>query len=133
LTGDTELIEGIYMIRLRYIVNSVDEAVKFYTSNLDFRLEEQFGPAVAILERDGEQLILSGPKSSAGRPMPDGTKPSPGGWSRFQIVVDDIESEVSRLRQNGVEFIGDMIEVGGRKQIICLDPSGNLVELFQPA
>jgi predicted enzyme related to lactoylglutathione lyase len=121
------------MIRLRYIVNSVDEAVEFYTSNLDFRLEEQFGPAVAILERDGVQLIVSGPKSSAGRPMPDGTKPSPGGWSRFQIVVDDIESEVSRLRQNGVEFKGDMIEVGGRKQIICLDPSGNLVELFQPA
>ena len=118
------------MIRIRYIVNEVDKAVEFYTSNLDFRLEQQFGPAVAILERDGVRLIVSGPKSSAGRPMPDGSKPSPGGWSRFQIVVDDIESEVSRLKQNGVEFKNDIIEGGGRKQILCLDPSGNLVELF---
>ena len=123
----------IRLIRIRYIVDSVDEAVEFYTSNLDFRLEEQFGPAVAILERDGVRLIVSGPNSSAGRVMLDGTKPSPGGWSRFQIVVDDIEAEVSRLKQHDVEFKGDIIEAGGRKQIICLDPSGNLVELFQPA
>ncbi len=133
LTSDTELKEEISMIRIRYIVNDVDEAVKFYTSNLDFHLEQHFGPAVAILERDGVRLIVSGPKSSAGRPMPDGSKPSPGGWSRFQIVVDDIESEVSRLKQNGVEFKSDIIEGGGRKQILCLDPSGNLVELFQPS
>ncbi len=121
------------MIRIRYIVDNVDKAVEFYTSNLGFRLEEQFGTAVAILERDGVQLIVSGPKSSAGRPMPDGTKPSPGGWARFQIVVDDIESEVSRLKQNGVQFKHDIIEGGGRKQILFLDPSGNLVELFQAA
>ena len=119
------------MIRFRYIVNDVDKAVEFYTSNFDFKLEEQFGPAIAILERDGVQLIVSGPMASASKPRPDGTIPSPGGWSRFQIVVDDIESEVSRLKQNGVEFKNDMIEGGGRKQILCLDPSGNIVELFQ--
>ncbi len=121
------------MIRIRYIVNDVDEAVEFYRSNFDFRLEQQFGPAIAILERDGIQLLVSGPTASASRPMPDGTKPSPGGWARFQIVVDDIESEVSRLKQNGVQFKHDIIENAGRKQTICLDPSGNIVELFQPA
>ena len=121
------------MIRIRYIVNDVDKAVEFYTSNFDFRLEQQFGPVIAILERDGIQLLVSGPKASASRPMPDGSKPSPGGWSRFQIIVDDIKSDVSRLKQNGVQFKNDIIENQGRKQILCLDPSGNLVELFQPA
>ncbi len=120
------------MIRIRYIVNDVDKAVEFYRSNFDFRLEQQYGPAIAIMERDGLNLLVSGPKASASRPMPDGSKPSPGGWARFQIVVDDIESEVSRLKQNGVQFKHD-IESQGRKQILCLDPSGNLVELFQPA
>ena len=121
---------GSLMIRIRYIV---DEAVAFYQSNFDFQLEEQYGPAVAILERDGVELIVSGPMASASRPMPDGFKPTPGGWARFQIVMDDIGSEVSRLKENGVEFKHDIIESGGRKQTICLDPSGNLVELFQPA
>ena len=121
------------MIRIRYIVNDVDKAVEFNTSNFDFRLEQQFGPAIAILERDGLYLLVSGLTASASRPMPDGSKPSPGGWSRFQIIVDDIESDVSRLKQNGVQFKNDIIESQGRKQILCLDPSGNLVELFQPA
>ncbi len=121
------------MNRIRYIVNDVDKAVEFYTSNLDFRLEKQFGPAIAILERDGLQLLVSGPKASASRPMPDGSKPPPGGWSRFLINVDDIESVVSRLKQNGVQFKNDIIEGPGGKQILCLDPSENVVELFQPA
>ncbi len=121
------------MIRIRYIVNDVDKAVEFYTSNLDFRLEKQFGSAIAILERDGLWLLVSGPKASASRPMPDGSKPSPGGWSRFLITVDDIESIVSKLKQNGVEFKNDIIEGPGGKQILCLDPSGNVVELFQPS
>jgi len=120
-------------MKIRYIVDDVDQAVEFYTSNLDFRLEQQFGPAIAILERDGLQLLVSGPKASASRPMPDGSKPSPGGWSRFLITVDDIESVVSRLKQNGVQFKNDIIEGPGGKQILCLDPSGNVVELFQPA
>jgi len=121
------------MIRIRYIVNDVNKSVEFYKSNFNFRLEEQYGPAVAILEKDGVQLIVSGPIASASRPMPDGSKPSPGGWARFQIVVDDIESEISRLKKNGVQFKHDITENGGRKQTLCLDPSGNIVELFQPA
>ena len=121
------------MIRIRYIVDDVDKAVEFYTSNLDFRLEQQFGPAIAMLERDGVTLLVSGPKASASRPMPDGSKPSPGGWNRILISVDDIESDVSRLKQNGVKFKNDIIEGPGGKQILCLDPSENLVELFQPA
>ena len=119
------------MIRFRYLVNDVDEAVKFYTSNLGFKVLEQYGQAVALLERDGVTLIVSGPMSSAGRPLPDGTKPVPGGWSRFQIVVDNIEAEVSRLKKNGVQFKNELIEMADRKQILCLDPSGNLIELFQ--
>ena len=92
------------MIRFRYIVNDVDKAVEFYTENLDFRLEKQFGPAIAILQRDGLQLLLAGPKSSAAKPMPDGSKPAPGGWNRILINVDDIDSEVSRLKQHGIKF-----------------------------
>ncbi len=121
------------MIRFRYIVNDVDKAVEFYKSNFDFKLEEQYGSAIAILERDGVQLIVSGPMASASKPMPDGTKPSPGGWSRMVITVDDIETVVSRLKENGVQFKNDIIEGPGGKQILCLDPSENVVELFQPA
>ena len=120
------------MIKIRYIVNDVDKAVEFYTSNLDFRLEQQFGPAIALLERDGLQLIVTGPKASGSKAMPDGTKPSPGGWSRFLITVDDIESVVSRLRQKGVKFKNDIHGGPGGKQILCLDPDENVVELFQP-
>ncbi len=121
------------MIRMRYIVNDVDKSVEFYTSNFDFGLVQQYGPAIAILERDGVQLIVSGPKASASRPMPDGSKPSPGGWNRIIISFDDIESVVSRLKQNGAQFKNDIIEGPRGKQILCLDPSGNVVELFQPA
>ncbi len=126
-----ELAEVNAMIRLRYIVNDVDEAVEFYTSHFDFRLEQQFGSAIAILERDGVRLIVSGPMASASRPMPDGAQPSPGGWSRFVVSVDDIEAVVSRLKQNGVKFRNDIVENQGRKQVLCLDPSGNLIELYQ--
>ena len=121
------------MIRFRYIVHDVDQAVEFYKLNFDFKLEEQYGPAIAILERDGVQLIVSGPKASASKPMPDGTKPSPGGWSRMVITVDDIETVVSRLKKNGVQFKNELINNQGRKQILCLDPSDNIVELFQEA
>ncbi len=119
------------MIRFRYIVNDVDESVEFYTANLGFALKQQFGPAVALLERDGITLIVSGPIASASRPMPDGTIPEPGGWARFQIVVDDIEVEIARLKENGVQFKNALFESQGRKQILCLDPSGNIIELFQ--
>ena len=120
-------------IRFRYIVNDVDKAVEFYKSNFDFKLEEQYGSAIAILERDGVNLIVSGPKASASKPMPDGTKPSPGGWSRMVITVDDIETVVSRLKKNGVQFKNDLMDNQGRKQILCLDPSDNIIELFEQA
>lgn len=121
------------MIRIRYIVHDVDKAVEFYTSHLNFQLEQQFGPAIAILERDGVQLLVSGPKASASRPMPDGSQPAPGGWNRMLICVDDLESTVARLKQGGVQFKNEIIEGPGGKQILCLDPSENVVELFQPA
>ncbi len=120
-------------IKIRYLVDDVDKAVEFYTSNLDFRLEKQFGPAIAILEQDGVELLVSGPKASASMPMPDGTKPSPGGWNRFQMSVDDIESFVSKLKEKGIQFKNEIIEGPGGKQILCIDPSGNVIELFQPA
>ncbi len=121
------------MIRVRYLVNDVDEAVQFYTSNLNFKLKQQFGPAIAMLERDGVTLLVAGPMSSAARPMPDGTKPTPGGWSRILIDVDDLESDVARLKENGVQFRNEILDGPGGKQILCLDPSGNVIELFQPA
>jgi predicted enzyme related to lactoylglutathione lyase len=123
----------IGLIRFRYLVNDVDKAVGFYTANFEFKLEEQYGPAIAILERDGVQLVVSGPMASASKPMPDGTKPVPGGWSRMVITVDDIESVVSRLKNNGVRFKNDLMDNQGRKQILCLDPSDNIIELFQEA
>ena len=119
------------MIKMRYIVDDVDKAVEFYIAHLDFRLEQQFGPITAILKRDGFQLLVSGPEASSSLPMPDGSQPSPGGWSRLQIIVDDIESVVARLKENGVPFKNPIIDGPGGKQTLCLDPSGNVVELFQ--
>jgi len=119
-------------IRFRYIVNNVDEAVEFYKSNFDFRLKEKYGTAIAILECNGVHLIVSGPMASASKPMPDGTEPSPGkGWSRMVITVQNIETVISRLKKNGVLFKNDLMDNQGRKQILCLDPSGNIIELFQ--
>ncbi len=121
------------MARIRYIVEDVSEAVDFYVSKLGFVLEQQFGPAIAILVRRDLTLWVAGPKASASRPMPDGAKPSPGGWSRFVLIVDDLESLVSKLTDDGVTFRNDIVEGPGGKQILCKDPSGNVVELFQPA
>ena len=121
------------MAQVRYIVDDVDNAVAFYVSKLGFKLEQQYGPAVAILVHGDLTLWVAGPNASASRPMADGTKPSPGGgWSRFVLSVDDLESYVSKLRDDGVEFKNDIVEQGGRKQILCVDPSGNVIELFQP-
>ena len=121
------------MARVRYMVDDVNDAVEFYVSHLGLELEEQYGSAVAILVRGDLELIVAGPKTSAARPMLDGATPGPGGgWSRFVLDVDDLESWVSRLKEEGVEFRNDIVEQGGRKQILCVDPSGNVVELFQP-
>ncbi len=121
------------MAQVRYIVDDVDEAVAFYVSKLGFELEAQYGPAIAILVHGDLKLWVAGPIASASKPMPDGAQPSPGGWSRFVLTVDDLASFVSKLRDDGVEFRNDILEMGGRKQILCIDPSGNVVELFQPA
>ena len=121
------------MVALRYLVHDVDEAVAFYAGLLGFDLEQQMGPAFAIVVLDGTPLWLSGPASSAARPMPDGAKPEPGGWNRIAIKVDDIEAEVTRLMQTGVRFRGEIVVGPGGSQIVLEDPSGNAVELFQPA
>jgi catechol 2,3-dioxygenase-like lactoylglutathione lyase family enzyme len=120
------------MARVRYMVDDVSEAIDFYTSKLGFGLEQKFGSAFAILTNGDLSLLLAGPRTSAGQPMPDGVVPSPGGgWSRFLLPVDDLEAEVARLRDLGVEFRSDIVENQGRKQILCLDPSGNIVELSE--
>ena len=120
------------MAQVRYIVDNVDDAVAFYVSKLGFELEQQFGPAIAMLVHGDLTLWVSGPVASASRPMPDGTVPSAGGgWSRFALTVDDLESVVSKLKGEGVAFRNEIVENDGRKQILCQDPSGNLIELFQ--
>jgi catechol 2,3-dioxygenase-like lactoylglutathione lyase family enzyme len=121
------------MVNVRYMVDDVDEAVDFYTQVLGFEQISHPGPPFADVKRGNLRVLLSGPDSSAGRPMPDGTKPGPGGWNRIHLLVDDIEAEVARLREAGAEFRNDVVEGPGGKQILVQDPSGNLVELFQPA
>lgn len=121
------------MAHVRYIVDDVSEAVAFYVSKLGFELEEQYGAAMAILVHDDLTLWVAGPRASASMPMPDGATPVPGGWSRFVLMVDDLESVVSRLTDDGVSFRNDIVENQGRRQILCQDPSGNVIELFQPA
>ena len=121
------------MAQVRYIVDDVEDAIAFYVSKLGFELDQQFGPAFAIVVRGDLTLWLAGPKASASRPMPDGVVPSPGGWSRFAMMVDDLESHVAKLKADGVSFRNEMVEGPGGKQILCNDPSGNVVELFQPA
>lgn len=121
------------MAAFRYLVNDVDDAVAFYTGLLGFELEQQMGPAFAIVVLDEVPLWLSGPASSAARPMPDGAQPEPGGWNRIALQVEDIEAEVTRLRATGVRFRGEIVVGPGGSQIVLEDPSGNAVELFQPA
>ena len=120
-------------VNVRYMVDDVDEAISFYTKLLGFEVRTSFGPAFADVTRGNLRLLLSGPASSAGRPMPDGAKPGPGGWNRIHLIVDDIEAEVARLTESGAPFRNDILEGPGGKQILLQDPSGNVVELFQPA
>jgi catechol 2,3-dioxygenase-like lactoylglutathione lyase family enzyme len=121
------------IVNVRYMVDDVDEAMAFYTKELGFELLTNASPAFADVRRGNLRLLLSGPASSAGRPMPDGVKPGPGGWNRIHFIVDDIDAEVARLRQTGASFRNDIVSGPGGKQILLQDPSGNLVELFQPA
>ena len=121
------------MVNVRYMVHDVDEAIGFYTKQLEFELLTSAAPAFADVKRGNLRLLLAGPKSSAGRPMPDGRQPGPGGWNRIHFVVDDIESEVARLRDGGATFRNDIVTGPGGKQILLEDPSGNVVEIFEPA
>ncbi|EME61697.1 VOC family protein [Amycolatopsis decaplanina] len=121
------------LVSVRYLVDDVAAAVEFYTGHLDFAVRSSVLPAFADVVRGNLRLLLSGPASSAGRPMPDGTKPAPGGWNRIHLVVDDIDAEVARLRAAGVPFRSDVVTGPGGRQIVFDDPAGNPVELFQPA
>ena len=120
-------------VNVRYMVDDVDAAIAFYTGHLGFSLLSNASPAFADVVRDDLRLLLSGPKSSAGRPMPDGRQPGPGGWNRMEFVVDDIAAEVERLHAAGVRFRSDVVRGPGGAQIVFDDPSGNPIELFQPA
>jgi catechol 2,3-dioxygenase-like lactoylglutathione lyase family enzyme len=119
-------------VNVRYMVDDVDAAVAFYTTQLGFALNSNAAPAFADVTRGDLRLLLSGATSSAGRAMPDGRRPASGGWNRFQIIVEDIASEVSRLRSEGVKFRNDVIKGPGGAQVLIEDPSGNVIELFQP-
>jgi catechol 2,3-dioxygenase-like lactoylglutathione lyase family enzyme len=121
------------LVNVRYMVDDVEASVAFYTSMFGFRLLEGAGPAFASVQLGKLRLLLAGPTSSAGRPMPDGRKPGPGGWNRIHLVVDDIAAEVERLRGAGASFRNDIVSGPGGQQILVEDPSGNVVELFQPA
>ena len=120
------------LVSVRYMVDDVEAAVDFYTKHLGFT-EALNSPAFADVRRGQLRLLISGPQSSAGRPMPDGAQPGPGGWNRIHLIFDDLASEIERLRNEGVPFRNDVVTGPGGSQILIQDPSGNLIELFQPA
>ena len=120
-------------VNVRYLVDDVAAAVDFYTTHLGFTVLTSRLPAFADVERGNLRLLLSGPKSSAGRPMTDGAVPASGGWNRIHFVVDDLEGEIARLQSAGVPFRNEVVTGPGGAQVLIVDPAGNLVELFQPA
>ena len=120
-------------VNVRYMVDDVEAAIAFYTAHFGFTLGSNMAPAFADVVRGPLRILLSGPTSSAGRPMPYGRKPGPGGWNRIHFIVEDIEAEVARLRAAGVRFRSEIVTGPGGKQIVLDDPSGNPIELFQPA
>jgi len=119
-------------VNVRYMVDDVEEAIAFYTTHLGFEVLSNQAPAFADVLRGNLRLLLGGPSSSAGRPMPDGRQPEPGGWNRIHLIVDDLASEVERLRASGLSFRNDIVKGPGGAQILLDDPSGNPIELFQP-
>ena len=121
------------LVSVRYLVDDVDAAVDFYTRHFGFTVLSSAAPAFADVVRGRLRLLLSGPTSSAGRPMPDGRVPGPGGWNRIHLIVEDIAAEVQRLRAAGLRFRNDIVTGPGGQQILLDDPSGNPIELFQPA
>jgi catechol 2,3-dioxygenase-like lactoylglutathione lyase family enzyme len=120
-------------VNVRYMVDDVDSAVDFYTTHFGFTVRSNHAPAFADVLRGNLRLLLSGRTSSAGRPMPDGRTPEPGGWNRIHFIVEDIDAEVERLRAAGITFRNDIVTGPGGRQILLDDPAGNPIELFQPA
>lgn len=123
---DTEIVN------VRYLVDDVAACTEFYTRHLGFTVGIA-SPAFADVSRGNLRLLLSGPNSSAGQPMTDGERPAPGGWNRIHLIVDDVDAEVRRLREEGVPFRNQVVRGPGGAQVLAVDPAGNLVELFQPA
>jgi catechol 2,3-dioxygenase-like lactoylglutathione lyase family enzyme len=120
-------------VNVRYIVRDVDESIAFYTTHFGFELLSSAAPAFADVARGRLRLLLSGPTSSGGRPLPDGRVPEPGGWNRIHLVVDDIDSEVGRLSAAGLVLRSDIVRGPGGQQVVVDDPDGNPIEIFQPA
>ncbi len=121
------------MASIRYLVKDVDRSIAFYTGYLGFKLVHQAGPAFASVSKDDLTLWLSGPQSSAARPMPDGRRPEPGGWNRLVLDVKDLPSRVAELKQKGLRFRNEIVVGPGGKQVLVEDPDGNPVELFEAA
>jgi catechol 2,3-dioxygenase-like lactoylglutathione lyase family enzyme len=119
-------------VNVRYMVEDVGAAIDFYTKHLGFKLGFNASPAFADVTKGNLRLLLSGHTSSAGRPMPDGVSPSPGGWNRIELLVKDLVSEVANLKAEGLHFRSEIITGQGGSQILLMDPSGNFIELFQP-
>jgi catechol 2,3-dioxygenase-like lactoylglutathione lyase family enzyme len=121
------------LVNVRYMADDVQESIDFYTRHFGFELRSSSAPAFADVVRGRLRLLLAGPDSSAGRPMPDGRKPAPGGWNRIHFVVEDITDQVERLREADVPFRNEIVTGPGGQEILIDDPSGNPIELFQPA
>jgi catechol 2,3-dioxygenase-like lactoylglutathione lyase family enzyme len=121
------------LVNVRYMVDDVETAVDFYITHLGFELRSSAAPAFADVTRGRLRLLLSGPASSAGRPMPDGRIPQPGGWNRIHLIVEDLAGEVERLRAAGLTLRNDVVSGPGGRQVLLDDPAGNPIELFQPA
>jgi catechol 2,3-dioxygenase-like lactoylglutathione lyase family enzyme len=120
------------IVNVRYLVDDVAACIDFYTRHFGFTVGIS-SPAFADVTRGNLRLLLSGPQSSAGRAMSDGERPGPGGWNRIHLIVDDLESEIARLTEEGVRFRNEVVTGPGGAQVLAIDPSGNLIELFQPA
>jgi catechol 2,3-dioxygenase-like lactoylglutathione lyase family enzyme len=123
---------GWLMATARYIVADVQQAVDFYTGLPGFNLVQRFGDAMAIVQSGDLRLWLAGPRSSAAKPMPDGAKPQPGGWNRIVVTVEDVDDAVSALKVAGAGFRNEVISGPGGRQVLVEDPSGNVIELFEP-
>jgi catechol 2,3-dioxygenase-like lactoylglutathione lyase family enzyme len=123
----------IMSVNVRYIVKSVEDSISFYTQKLGFKVDFHPAPGFAALSKDNLKLYINSPGAGgAGQSMPDGTVPSPGGWNRFQIEVNNLKDFVSKLKKDNASFRNEIVKGQGGDQILLEDPSGNLIELFEP-